>query len=106
MRPDVKASPDLHDKLKVYRRSSVQEYLVWQMYEKRLDWFQLRDTDYVSLLPDEAGVLHSQVFPGLRLAVAALLAGNVAQVLAVLQQGLDSAEHKAFVDRLARAGTA
>lgn len=99
------ASYDLHDKLKVYRRSSVQEYLVWQMYEKRLDWFQLRDTDYVSLLPDEAGVLHSQVFPGLRLAVAALLAGNVAQVLAVLQQGLDSAEHKAFVDRLAREGT-
>ncbi|MBS3933257.1 MAG: Uma2 family endonuclease [Truepera sp.] len=100
------ASYDLHDKLKVYRRNGVQEYLVWQRYEKRLDWFQLRDTGYLSLAPDEAGVLHSQVFPGLRLVVAALLAGNVAQVLAVLQQGLDSAEHKAFVDRLARAGTA
>ena len=99
------ASYDLHDKLRVYRRSGVREYLVWQVYEQRLDWFQLRDTDYVSLPPDEAGVLHSQAFPGLRLAVAALLAGDLAQVLAVLQQGLSSAEHQAFANRLARAGT-
>lgn len=36
-------------------------------------------------------------FPGLDLAVEALLAGDLAEVLAVLQQGLQTPEHAAFV---------
>jgi len=95
------AAYDMHDKLKVYRRNGVLEYVVWQVYDKRLDWFALREGEYVSLEPDEAGVLHSRVFPGLRLAVPALLAGNLAAVLAELQKGLGMPEHAAFVARLA-----
>jgi len=34
--------------------------------------------------PDAHGVLHSRVFPGLRLPVAPLLAGDTAKVLAAL----------------------
>jgi Uma2 family endonuclease len=37
------AAYDLHDKLKVYRRNGVPEYLVWQIFERRLDWFYLTD---------------------------------------------------------------
>jgi hypothetical protein len=33
--------------------------------------------------------------------VDALLAGDMAQVLAVLQEGIQTAEHEAFVQRLA-----
>lgn len=94
------ASYDLHDKLRVYRRNGVQEYLVWQIYEQRLDWFRLREGEYVPLQPDSAGVVRSEVFPGLWLAVSALLAGNLAEVLAVLQSGLATAEHAAFVEQL------
>ena len=53
------------------------------------------------LTPDESGVIASRVFPGLRLLLPALLAGDVAQVLAELQSGLATAEHAAFVARLA-----
>jgi Uma2 family endonuclease len=95
------ASYDLHDKLKVYRRNGVQEYLVWQVFEKRLDWFQLNEEgEYVPLPLDEGGVIHSQRFPGLRLAVALLLAGDLAAVLAELQRGLATEAHQAFVARL------
>jgi Uma2 family endonuclease len=90
----------LHDKLKVYRRNGVQEYLVWQVYDKRVDWFSLSEGEYVPLVPDESGVIHSQVFPGLRLAVAALLEGDLAKVLAELQKELETAEHTVFVERL------
>jgi Uma2 family endonuclease len=93
-------SYDLHDKLKVYRRSGVQEYLVWQIYDERLDWFRLRKGEYVPLEPDATGMIRSQVFPGLHLAVRALLEGDLAQVLAELQKGLETAEHTAFVERL------
>jgi Uma2 family endonuclease len=53
------ASYDLHDKLHVYRRNGVQEYLVWQVYDNRLEWFYLQEGRYVSLLPDANGIIHS-----------------------------------------------
>ncbi len=82
------AAYDLHDKLKVYRRNRVREYVVWQIFEQRLDWFYLTgEGEYAPLLPDEAGIIHSRVFPGLRLAVASLLNGDLAAVLAELQRG-------------------
>ena len=87
--------------MRAYLRNGVREYLVWRVYDGDLDWFALKDSDYVPLAPDTTdGVIHSQVFPGLRLAVDALLAGDAAQVLAVLQEGLRTSEHAGFVQRL------
>lgn len=94
------ASYDLKDKLNAYRRNGVQEYIIWQIYENRLDWFKLEEGRYILLEPDAAGVIRCKVFPGLWLAVPALQQGNLALVLAVLQQGLQTAEHQAFVERL------
>lgn len=94
------ASYDLHEKLKVYRRNGVQEYGVWQIYDRHLDWFRLSEGEYAPLLPDADGVIRSQVFPGLHLDVARLLAGDIAGVLVELQKGLATAEHAAFVERL------
>lgn len=87
------ASYDMHDKRRVYARNGVQEYLVAQAYEQRVDWFVLREGVYEALQPDDEGVLRSEVFPGLWLPVDALWAGDLATMLAVLQQGLASPEH-------------
>ncbi len=95
---------DLHAKLRVYQRSGVPEYLAVQMYEQRADWLVLREGVYESLEPDAAGTLRSEVFPGLWLKLAALLSGDLAAVLAGLQEGLATAEHEAFVLRLQRTG--
>ena len=74
---------------------------MWRVYDGELDWFVLKDGEYEPLAPDTVGgVIHSQVFPGLRLAIAALLAGDAAQVLAVLQEGIGMPEHVTFVERL------
>ena len=94
------ASYDLHDKMTAYRRNGVQEYLVWRTYQNRIDWFRLREGEYVALEPDAAGVVRSEVFPGLWLAIPELLQDNLAEVLAVLQQGIATAEHADFVNRL------
>jgi hypothetical protein len=59
-------------------------YLVWLVAEARLEWFCLEDDDYRPQLPDAQGMLHSRGFPGLRLPVAPLLAGDTAKVLAAL----------------------
>jgi len=66
------ASYDLHDKLRAYRRNGVQEYVVWRVLDGALDWFVLREGSYERLASDEAGVLKSEVFPGLWLAVPSL----------------------------------
>ncbi|VXD11707.1 conserved hypothetical protein [Planktothrix serta PCC 8927] len=95
------ASIDLHQKLKVYRRNQVQEYLVWRIYDSEFDWFRLKNGEYIKLEPDSNGIIYSQVFPGLWLDKAALLAGNLAKVLEVVQQGLASQAHQDFVQELA-----
>jgi Uma2 family endonuclease len=93
-------SYDLHDKRQMYQDSGVQEYVAVQVYEQRVDWFVLRESVYQPLTPDEAGVLRSEVFPGLWLQPAALWSGDLASLLATLQQGLASPEHAAYVERL------
>ena len=96
------ADYDLHDKLEAYQRNGVQEYIVWQTEDKRLDWFQRVEGAYVLLTPDTNGVIESEVFPGLRLAIDALLEGDLATVLSELQKGLQTAKHGAFVERLSK----
>lgn len=88
---------DLHDKKTAYRRNGIREYIVWQVLDQKLDWFALKEGNYNSLEPDQSGIIRSEVFPGLWLAVSALLDGNMATVLAVVQEGLNSPEHSAFV---------
>lgn len=93
------AAYDLHDKLRVYRRNGVLEYVVWRVHDRAVDWLVLADDEYRPLVPDAHGVLHSPHFPGLRLAVDALLAGDVTGVLSALQAGLGTPEHAAFAAR-------
>ncbi|TVP62007.1 MAG: Uma2 family endonuclease [Nodularia sp. (in: Bacteria)] len=94
------AANDLYDKKRVYRRNGVKEYLVWQIFDHKFDWFFLENGEYISLKPDANGIIKSRVYPGLWLDVAALLTGEMTQVLAVLQQGLNTPEHQAFLPRL------
>lgn len=94
------ASIDLHDKLKAYRRNQVQEYIVWRVYDQELDWFRLREGEYIKLSPNEQGIICSEVFPGLYLAKAALLSGDLTTVISTLQHGLETASHQEFVTKL------
>lgn len=94
-------SYDLHDKMYVYRRNGVQEYVVWRVYEEAVDWFQLQEGRYVRLDPDEDGLICSQVFPGLCLDTPSLLAGDLAKVLAKVKAGTETEAHATFVQRLA-----
>jgi len=100
--PASSAANDLHDKKKAYRRNGVKEYIVWQSLENKLDCFSLQNDEYGSLEPDANGVIKSRIFPGLWLDVQALRAGEMTQVLAVLQPGLNSKEHTDFVQQLLR----
>ena len=94
------ASYDLQEKLQVYRRNGVQEYLVWQVSDRIFDWFRLRDGEYIKLQPDEDNIIKSEVYPGLWLAVDALLNNNLAEVIKIVQQGIDTEEHQKFIQSI------
>lgn len=96
------AAIDLGDKKRAYRRNGIKEYIVWQVFEQKLDWFCLQEGEYILLPIDEDGVIKSLVFPGLWLAVDDLLSGNMGRVLTVLQLGLAVSEHDVFVQELAK----
>jgi hypothetical protein len=97
------AGIDLNSKLRVYRRNGVREYLVWRVLDQAIDWFVLRHSRYERLAPGSSGAYQSEVFSGLWLDPSALVRFDLAAVLQVLQQGLASPEHAAFVTRLQQA---
>lgn len=74
-------SYDLHDKKEAYRRAGVREYVAWRVTDEAIDWLVLRDGEYVRLEPDVDSVIESTQFPGLRLDVPRMLAGDLAGVL-------------------------
>ena len=93
------AGIDLGNKKQVYRRNGVPEYLVWQIFDEKLDWFYWEEGVYQSLIPDDQGILRSRIFPGLWLNRTQLLQNNLAAVLETLQAGLRSPEHQEFMQR-------
>ena len=96
-------SIDLNTKFRVYRRNEVREYVVWRVQDRAIDWFVLRHGDYEQLAVNAAGNYESEVFPGLWLDPAALIRGDLRRVLHVLDDGLRSPAHAAFVQSLPQA---
>jgi Uma2 family endonuclease len=78
-------SYDLHQKLEAYRRNGVGEYVVWRVLDNAIDWFRLQGGQYVRIEPDADGTVESAQFPGLRLHVASMLAGDLTAALACLR---------------------
>jgi hypothetical protein len=95
-------SHDLHDKRELYEAARIPEYLAVLLYEKEVRWHVLVGRRYRPLSPDRDGPWRSRVLPGLWLDSKALLERDLQQVLARLQEGLQSPEHKRFVAKLAR----
>jgi len=95
-------SYDLHQKLHVYRRSGVREYLVWRAEDEEVDWFAQHGGHYERLPADAAGVRRSEVFPGLWLDVPALLRRDPTALRQVVASGTATAEHATFAASLAR----
>lgn len=90
---------DLHQKKGAYRRNGVREYLAWITDEQRVIWWRLLKGEYHEIVPDAQGILRSAVFPGLWLDSKALLRGELKAVLTVLRNGIESAEHGAFLTK-------
>lgn len=91
---------DLHDKKDIYERNKVQEYVVWRVLDHEIDWFRLENGKYVRLEPNAEGIFESRIFSGLRLNVKAMLENDLQEVIAELQNGINSAEHQKFVESL------
>jgi Uma2 family endonuclease len=91
-------SIDMHLKKQDYERAGVWEYIVVCVEERELFWFDFKSGQEVR--PDARGVYKAQVFPGLWIDGAALLAHDSDRVRKVLDKGLASADHAAFVKRL------
>lgn len=97
------AGYDLHDKLDLYAAYQVREYVVWRTFDRAIDWMELTAEGYKPLPADGDGVFRSRVMPGFWVDSRSLLAGQSRDAFSVLERGIASTEHQAFVDRLAAA---
>ena len=94
------ASYDLHSKFNVYRRCGVREYLVLLAYEREMRFFRFADGEFRPVQPDGDGILRSSVLPGLWFRSDWFWEGKMSELLQLVQEGLASAEHQEFVERL------
>ncbi len=93
---------DLGPKLKLYERMKVREYLVALVQTQTLVWNKLSAAGYQPLAADADGIYRSRCFPGLWLHTDALWSLDQPRLFSVLQQGLATPEHAAFVAGLKR----
>lgn len=93
-------SIDLNQKLDVYRRAGIPEYIVWRVLDCAIDWFILREGRYDRLPIGPDGLYRSEVFPGLWLDPEALIRGDLTAVFQAVQRGLATPEHADFVANL------
>jgi hypothetical protein len=82
-----------------YAKFGVQEYIVFCLEPSFLHWYNLKNGK--SLPVDENGTIRSQIFPGLWINTLALLKGDPKAAIETLSLGLQSAQHKTFVELLA-----
>jgi Uma2 family endonuclease len=95
------AAFDLHQKLEVYQEAGVQEYLALLIHEQEVRWHKLTRRRFRALDRPADGIFRSSVFPGLWFDANAFLQRDMTRVLSVLDQGVHSPEHAAFVKQLA-----
>jgi hypothetical protein len=67
------------------------------VWDRAVDWFVLREGRFDTVPLNADGLYQSEVFPGLWLDPAALVAGDMQRVLQVVQQGVGTPDHAAFV---------
>jgi len=94
-------SRDLGARLKVYERMGVREYLIADISHRQFLWKECANGAFEPVEPGADGIFRSRFFPGLWLDPAALSRLDLLKLFAVVQQGLETPEHAAFVTRLA-----
>ncbi len=94
----------LRAKKTTYRQAGIREYILWHVEDGEVEWFSLNGSRYVRLRAGRDGIHRSVVFPGLWLDAAALVRYDGPEVMRVLNLGLVSPEHAAFVACLRKNG--
>ena len=94
------AAKDAGEKLRLYERIGVREYLIALPAKKQVVWRELHESKFREIPQDADGVLRSRVFPGLWLDPAGLWRDDFS-LLATLQKGIATREHAAFARELA-----
>lgn len=94
---------DLNEKKDVYEQAGVLEYVVFELDPDRVHWFIRRGDRFQDLPPGPDGIYRSEAFPGLWLDPVAFYEEDLDRLVEVLEQGLATPEHTAFVARFAAA---
>ena len=95
-------SRDLGSKLELYQSIGVREYVTVLVKPQKVIWRRLVRGRYKEMPPGEGGLLRSHRFPGLWLDPKAFWSKET-PIRTAVELGLQSAEHAAFVKKLAAA---
>lgn len=96
---DSTRSLDLNSKRIEYQNAGVLEYIVLNIRDNRVHWFDFANN--IERFADSDNIIRLRTFPGLWIDTNALLERNLRRILSTIDDGLASPEHAEFVKRLA-----
>lgn len=99
---DTTHSKDSSEKLRLYERHGVREYITVRPLRRQLTWRVMSRRKFTELPPAKNGVYRSRVFPGLWLDPVALWNEDLAGLAATVQAGVATLDHARFIQALAR----
>lgn len=94
------AAYDLNEKMDLYRRAGVREYVTLLIEENEIRFFRLEKKRFARVKLPRDGVFRSQQFPGLWMHTQSLLSDDIRSALVALNEGLATPEHAAFAAKL------
>ncbi len=95
------AAYDLGVKKTLYQAAGVREYVAVIVEDQDVRWHRLVKGEYQLCRPTSDGIVRPKTFPSLWLDAPVLGSLDLARLLHTLERGLESAEHAAFVKKLA-----
>ena len=96
-------SGDFGARKRLYEQVGVREYAIVLPVRSEMSWFELTESGFQPVQPGADGIFRSRCFPGLWLDINALWALDLPGMNSVLQQGLATPGHAAFVAQSASA---
>lgn len=97
-------SKDAGEKLRLYEREGVREYITVRPQRRQITWRASVRRKFTEILPAKNGFYRSRVFPGLWLDPAAFWNQDLPGLAAAVQAGVATLDHARFIQTLARRG--
>ena len=90
----------IKERKNLFANSGVQEYLIVNESQSKIEWNRLVNKKFKKIKPDKEGIIKSTSLPGLWMPIKALKKRDNWQIMACIEHGLTRRDHHELMDSI------